>query len=162
MIINRDQLKLQIDRLVDVFGDKNFSEQRELMIWEAVDGLDYFQVVSMVDNFIRSSDRAPKPSEFSECARGLNREKTKYSLGEERPDGYRCADCRDSGQVHVSRIEGHESWAKAPSGYAPCHCDRGRQAIIAAKRTLYPTDLGAQYGPHWESSYRILRGTESA
>lgn len=154
MPIQREQLSLQIDRMVDVWGEKAFSDQRELSIWETVEGLEYSQVISIVDGFIRTSRYAPLPQDFKEASREFTRATKRYALGENWPhDLALCKDCLDSGFCYVTRNENYEPWATAPGGNAPCHCNQGKRLIEAARRKN--TDLGGQFGPHWENSYRL-------
>jgi hypothetical protein len=155
MAITKYQLKLQIDRLIDVFGEKSFSDQRELMIWEAVEGLAYPQVIGIVDHFIRSSKNAPLPQDFVEAAKGFERQGRKRPLGELQDDA-KCADCDDSGFVMIERLEKFESWAHAVSGSAACHCTRGSDAVRAARANRSSVTIG-QWNDAWKSSYRIFR-----
>ncbi len=157
MSITRDQFQLQIDRLADTFGDRFFPEQRTLMIWDYVRGIEYSIVISIVDGFIRGSKTPPLPSDFSQATAEVARSSgRKYALGEIKPrEICKCFDCADSGFVHVIRIDGHDEWAKWENGSASCHCPSGRELIAAAKRMKSPTDLGSQFSEHWKKSYRI-------
>jgi hypothetical protein len=157
-MIRREQLSIQIDRLVDVYGDKSFSEQREHLIWQAVEGLEYAQVIKMVDVFISEMRMAPLPNDFSLAAKLYTRNKNHFALGEEQPhETAKCNDCLDSGFVNLSRQEPHEEWAKWANGSAPCHCARGEQLIAAGKRQKSPTHFGPQFSDAWRNSYSIQR-----
>ncbi len=156
MSITRDQMSLQIDRLVDVFGEKAFSEQRQHMIWEVLDGLDYKLVIGIVDMFIRANKYAPLPVDFSKACEGMDRGGMKRQLGEyaEHPA---CGDCHDSGFVSVERKDEHEEWARCAGGSAACHCERGRQVLFTLRNSpKHPVDLKCQWGPQWEASYAIV------
>lgn len=156
-MITRDQLKIQIDRLCDTYGDKPFSAQREELIWEAIQGLEYAQVIKMVDEFIGRSRNAPLPNDFSEAAKQYTR-KSLYALGEDRPhDQAKCQDCLDSGLIELERQPKYESWAKWAQGHAPCHCERGAEIIPAGKRRKNPVDFGPQFNVSWLESYRVKR-----
>lgn len=156
--ITREQFALQIDRLIDVWGDKAFSEQREYLIWEAVDGLQYAQVIALVDGFIRSSRNAPLPQDFIAAASEFESKKLRYMLGEEKPiDEAACKDCLDSGFIRLTRRTEYAKWAVYSSGSAPCHCFRGKDLIAAGKRRKRPIDFGAQFNETWLASYDIER-----
>lgn len=156
MTVRREQLEIQLDRLEATFGDKPFSEQRALMIWDAVRHLDYPSVCVIVDSFIRSSKFAPLPEEFFKAAREFQPQSREYALGEAKPRGLaRCNDCADSGFAPVIRLDTFEDWAKSASGQAPCHCDRGRELIEVGKRMRRPVEFGPQWGELWRTSYRI-------
>jgi len=159
MTINHAQFRLQVDRLVDTFGERAFSDQRETMIWEMVQGLDYDFVIAIVDSFIRGAKQAPLPADFSEAIAKAEKHGAKlYRLGENRPKEIaRCRSCADSGFARVVRKDGADAWAKWSHGSAPCHCARGRELIEAGRRMRpSPFDLGGQYGDHWTKSYRII------
>lgn len=157
-MITKDQFRLQMERLIDTFGDR-FPAQRELMIWESVDDLEYSQVIRIVDSFIRKSKTAPLPADFGEAV-ALERKSTgskTYALGELQPrETCRCLDCADSGFIRLERIAGHQAWAKFETGSAPCHCDRG--ALISRNQKY---NLGPQFNDAWRSSYKILPAYES-
>lgn len=157
MIINREQFRLQMNRMIDTFGDRYFPEQRELMIWECVEGLPYYTVIRLVDKFIRGAKHAPLPQDFSEAvasemrAGGVRR----LTLGDIHPrEMSQCWDCADSGFIRLLRNSEHEDWATWPAGSAPCHCSRGRDLIAKAKFKNY--ELGAQFCEHWKQSYTIV------
>ncbi len=162
MTVRREQFQLQIDRLSDTFGDKHFPEQRVLMIWEVVEGLDYGSVIALTDGFIRASKFAPLPSDFSEAAKDFKRSSRRYALGEIQPQEIaRCLDCGDSGFVRLTRKDGAAAWAKWATGSAPCHCGRGRELLFkAANRAKGPLDLGPQFSQAWESSYAVVPAYE--
>jgi hypothetical protein len=152
--IDRYQFKLQMDRLIDVFGEKHFSEQRELMLWECCRGVRYPLVIAVVDNFIRKSKSAPLPIEFAEAIAAA--EKTagdkRYFLGEIQPKAIaKCFDCGDSGFIELKRKPEHEEWAKWGSGSAPCHCARGKLVSENKKH-----ELGPQFSDRWRSSYTVI------
>ncbi len=156
MTVRREQFNLQIDRLVDTFGDKHFPEQRILMIWEVVEGLDYNSVIALVDGFIRGSKFAPLPSDFSEAAKDFKRTVRRYSLGEIQPKELaQCRDCADSGFIRLERRENAQPWAKWATGSAPCHCGRGKELIYKCSKRKNPLDLGPQFNSAWDTSYRI-------
>lgn len=153
MNITRDQFRLQLDRLIDVWGEKPFSSQREAMIWEIVENHEYPVVISVVDRFIRELNRAPLPKDFSEVLQSLSPKK-KLALGDHWPKEIaHCKDCLDSGFVRLVRNEIYDSWAIWEKGSAPCYCSRGAQAVAAAKRKTH--DLGRQFNETWKSSYSI-------
>lgn len=156
-MITRDQFALQIDRLIDTFGEKAFSAQREHLIWESVDGLEYANVIAIVDEFIRNSRHAPLPGEFSKAASDYRKHNKRYALGEVKPmELANCKDCLDSGFVLVTRKSEFQRWAKWQSGSAACHCERGRELIQAGLRRKSPIDLGSQFSDHWSTSYDIV------
>lgn len=158
-MITRAQFQIQIDRLVDTFDDRYFSDQRVHMMWQAADGHEYHTVIGVVDSFIRSSKQAPLPADFSAAFAEISRNSghRKYSLGEIQPEEIcKCFDCGDSGFVRVIRKPQFEEWAKWNAGSAPCHCDRGEKLIEAAKRQKSPTDLGGQFSEHWMQSYSVM------
>lgn len=157
MTVRREQLEIQLDRLEQTFGDKAFSEQRALMIWNAVSHLDYQSVIGIVDGFIRSSKFAPLPQEFFEAAKGYEAQSKNYSLGECVPrEIARCLDCGDSGFAPVVRRHEFEAWALWESGSAPCHCSRGAEMLEAGKRRKpKPIDFGSQFNDRWKLSYSI-------
>lgn len=156
-MISREQFQLQVDRLADTFGDKNFPEQRTHMIWEMMRGLDYTSVIAVVDSFIRGSKFAPLPSDFHEALTEIPGQK-KYKLGDVHPiETSQCLDCRDSGFIRLVRKPEFEKWARYWSGSAPCHCHRGKELIEAgSRRPREPIDFGPQFGEHWKTSYEIL------
>lgn len=156
-MINKDQLRIQIDRLVDTYGDKPYSEQREHLIWLAVEGLEYGQVIKMVDSFISEMRMAPLPNDFSLQAKLYTKNKNRFALGEAQENPI-CFDCRDSGFVELVRKTEYEPWATWQSGSAPCHCVRGEQLIAAGKRQKHPTHFGPQFSDAWRTSYSIARG----
>lgn len=157
MRVTKPQLDIQIDRLIETFGEKFFSSQRIVMIWDAVEGLEYASVISIVDEFISSAKHPPLPKDFSIAAKDYKRDLVSFSLGEHAPfESAKCLDCGDSGFVHIERKKEFEPWARAHSGSAPCHCNRGRGAIEAMKRLRRPVHLTRQFGPDWELSYKIL------
>lgn len=156
--IDQYQFKLQMDRLIDAFGDKPFSEQRELMIWESCKGSSYNLVIAVVDDFIRKSKAAPLPIEFAEAiaeaekASGLVR----HHLGEVRPKEFaKCFICGDSGFVRLKRNKEFEAWAKWQIGSAPCHCTQGLKVTKNKKH-----DFGPQFAEHWLKSYTTLPAYE--
>lgn len=154
MIVSRDQLSLQLDRLIDTFGDKAFSDQRVALIWEVVEGLEYSQVIAVVDEFLKRSRYAPLPGEFSDALKDARRSRRQFALGDLQPiEIAKCWDCADSGFIRVVRKRDYESWAKWDSGSAPCHCHRGRMAIEAARKLKSPIDLGPQFSDRWRTSY---------
>lgn len=157
MSITRDQFRLQIDRMVDVWGEKAFSEQREHIIWEAIKPYEYGQVIAVVDDFIRNSRQSPLPSDFITAARNMGRGKKDYALGEIKPQELAiCMDCGDSGFIRLSRKPQYDSWAKWDIGSAPCHCPRGWQLIEAGLRRKQPIELGPQFNDFWRSSYDVM------
>lgn len=157
-MINRDQLRIQLDRLADTYGDKSFSAQREELIWEAVEGLEYAQVIKIVDEFIGKSRNAPLPNDFSEAAKQYTKSKNRYALGEHKPhDEAKCQDCLDSGLVELERNQKYESWAKWAQGHAPCHCSRGSEVMAAGLRRKNPVNFGPQFNVRWLDSYRVVR-----
>lgn len=144
-MINRDQLRIQIDRLIDTYGDKAFSSQREELIWEAIQGLEYAQVIKMIDEFISRMRNAPLPSDFSESAKQYSR-KVGYALGENKPiEIANCKACLDSGLKGVKVQRDTYEKGGFVSGYGPCHCDRGAELIAAGKRRKNPIDFGGQF-----------------
>jgi hypothetical protein len=141
-VITRAQLGVQIDRLVDTYGDKAFSDQRVHLIWEAVEHLDYANVITLVDAFIRSEKNPPLPADFATAAREFRPQGKRYALGEIQPrEIARCWDCGDSGFLQFTN--------QRCSGSCPCHCIRGEQLIEAGKRMRSPTDFGPQYRDEW-------------
>lgn len=157
MSVTRDQFSVQLDRLIATFGDKAFSDQRVHLIWEALDGLDYANVITITSGFIRESRYAPLPADFAKAAREFRRNRRLYALGEIQPAASCvCMDCGDSGFVRVARKDSHEAWAVWRIGSAPCHCDRGRQLIEAGRRMRSPTDFGPQFEDRWLKSYEIM------
>lgn len=157
MSITRDQLSVQLDRLIDTFGDKAFSDQRIALIWEIVNGLEYSQVISIVDGFLKKSRHAPLPDDFSQAAKDFRRSSRDYALGEIRPrEIAQCLDCGDSGFIRLSRNTEFESWAKWQTGSAPCHCARGDQLIEAARRMKSPMELGPKFNENWLKSYSVI------
>lgn len=155
MTIQREQLDIQLDRLSEAFGEKNFGEQRSRMVWIAVEGMEYQDVISICDKFIREFKHAPLPKDFLEAAREYNRNATTWALGEIRPrEIAKCFDCGDSGFVRVQRRATYDKWAVYSMGSMPCHCDRGRELIEKGKRRAKGAiDLGAQYGDYHAKSY---------
>jgi hypothetical protein len=157
MSITRDQFRLQIDRLVDAFGDRAFSEQREHMIWEIVKPFDYPPIISVVDDFIRGSRHAPLPADFVTSTRSLGRGSRAYALGEIQPiDMAKCWDCGDSGFIRLRRKPTFDKWAKWDIGSAPCHCTRGWQLIETGLRRKVPLDFGSQFSDYWRNSYEVM------
>ncbi len=149
-MITRDQLRLQIDRLCDTYGDKPFSDQREHLIWEAVEGLEYAQVIKMVDEFISRMRNAPLPNDFSEAAKLYGRAKERYALGEDKPiEEANCKDCLDSGLIRATVPSDVYQKGGRVSGFAPCHCQRGAQIIAAGLRRKHPIHFGPQWRPDW-------------
>lgn len=139
MQVSRGQLDVQLERLEECFGERHFGEQRSRMIWLAVEGLEYGDVITIVDTFIKRSKHAPLPQEFTDAAREYKRT-GRSALGEDQPNP-NCHDCRDSGFMWVTY--------RGKSGWGPCACDRGRQLIEADRRRTRPIGFRTQYGPHW-------------
>lgn len=158
MSITREQFHLQIDRLVDTFGDRHFPDQRVQMIWEVVDGLSYQTVIAIVDSFISESKHAPLPVDFKKAVRESGHKARQYALGEIQPKEIaKCWDCGDSGFIRLKRKENFEEWAKWQTGSAPCYCFRGKQLIEAGKRNPKgPIDFGPQFNDRWKNSYEII------
>jgi len=155
-MIAREQFDAQLNRLIDTFGDRAFSEQRSFMIWKIVAHLDREDFQEIVDNFIRCAKHAPLPAEFSEAVGKRGGRGLALVLGEMRPlVEANCKDCCDSGFIRLHRSEGAETWAKWAVGSAPCHCVRGAELIEAAKRKR-KVDLGPQFADHWLKSYSII------
>lgn len=154
MQITPDQMNAQIERLIDCFGDKTFSGQRRVMIWEIVQGHEYDVIISVVDKFIRASKFSPLPQDFSDSLSDCK--KNQFALGDIRPKEFaECWGCGDSGFLRIERLPNFEPWAKADSGSCACDCSRGRELLHKLKhRPKFPIDLGSQFGPAWETSYR--------
>lgn len=156
MAVSHDQFTIQITRLKETFGEKVFSEQRKLMIWNALQELEYQELISIVDSFIRSAKHPPLPIDFIEAAKGYYRGKKKLALGEFAPKAQaKCFDCGDSGFIRLVRRDQFQPWAKWHRGSAPCHCDRGFKAIIAAGKMKPSTNLGPQFRDDWCNSYEV-------
>lgn len=159
-MITREQFRLQIDRLTDTFGEKNFPDQRSAMIFDYVCGLEYETVIAIVDSFIRSSKYAPLPADFSEAVKEATKGvgAREHALGEIQPKEIaRCWDCADSGFIRLQRIDSYEAWAKFETGSAPCHCSRGKELILKAKqKAKNPTELGPQFNDDWKKIYKIM------
>lgn len=157
MLVSREMLDVQLERLEQAFGDKFFDDQRARMIWHAVEGLEYASVIEIADKFIREFKHAPLPKDFLDASREYTRSATVYKLGEIRPrEIAKCFDCGDSGFVHVERLPEYDEWAVWHSGSMPCHCERGRKLIEAGRRRAKGAiDFGAQWNSYHAKSYRI-------
>ena len=154
MTVTRDEFQFQFSRLIDAFGDKGFSEQRELMIWSILKNLPYVAVIGIVDNFIRCAKYPPLPADFSEAVSKCG-VKGEMILGDIQEIA-KCQDCDDSGFVRLERLPQHDAWAKWIQGSAPCHCNRGSMLIEAGKRMKPKAhDAGPQFNDYWRRSYRI-------
>jgi hypothetical protein len=157
MSVTRDQFALQMDRLIDAFGEKAYGAQREHLIWEAIDGLAYAQVIAMVSDFIGRMHKAPLPKDFSDAAAVCGRDKKRYALGEYQPlEQALCRDCADSGFIRLLRKDAFEKWAKWDTCSICCHCDRGAKAKDAAMRMQRPTEI-ARFDDRWLTSYAVDR-----
>lgn len=154
MNISKDQFYLQTERLVNAFGERSFPEQRTLMIWESVSGLEYGTVIKIVDRFIRESKTAPLPVNFFEAVKAESGAGPKrYALGEIKPKELaQCLDCGDSGFIRLERKDEFEEWAKWQIGSAPCACYRGRELVESGRKH----NFGPRFNEEWKKSYKII------
>jgi hypothetical protein len=153
-----DEYRDQIERMKRRFGQKAFDEEFIKLVWREVKDMSQYDFVRTADVMIgtRNHTRPPSIVDFREArySSGSSGQRTTGKLGEDRPVAS-CADCRDSGFMHVTY--------RGVSGYAPCHCSRGAELLAADKRAEPKRQVGfrTQYGPHWHDDENTTKDGES-
>lgn len=150
--MQRKEFEEQIDRLVDTYGEKNFSVERVKILWEKFkfEKVDYFR--NAVSNLIAENFTAPPASKISVAIQALKESNT---LKERKTYDWDCTWCGQSGFVIVGHIEtGHVGVLKCKCEFADLHA-KARINVFDTK--LYPTeeyackfwsmDLGSYEGP---------------
>lgn len=112
--MNRNDFMLQMDRLMKVYGDKSYPDERTKIIWREMQGLMTYEFQDIVSELIASSATAPMITKFREAKMDLRlRNAAGYDSGfkawlDAQPHCYYCA---KSGAVTAIRQSDGTLWA---------------------------------------------------
>ena len=104
--------KTQMKRLVGVWGQRHFNEERMTRIWQMVESISEDDFSKTVDTMLDNLRYAPLPKDFQEATRSFKR----YGSAEEKEEvKHNCETCYDLGFLR---------WPNAPIEFLAvrCHC----------------------------------------
>lgn len=102
-MLTKEVFDMQISRLVDVFGEKAFSDERQRIIWHYCSALKNETFVKLINMIIANNRSAPVPSDFLEAIR------LEMKSGEVFKIKKMCQTCEGDGYIsRIKIIEGRE------------------------------------------------------
>ena len=121
----------QIQRLIKVYGQTRFPEERTIAIYEQVVSVDIDSFKKQVTYFIASSEKAPMADDFINGLGSILQESKKRAIDEKLKHLPACINCNGTG--HVTMYEKKSGWEFA----FQCQCLRGALLMPSASKQ-YP------------------------
>ena len=127
----------QMQRLVKVYGQGRYPEERISMIFESIGSIDLETMKKQVSYFIGSMERGPLQNDFIEALGSVLQDAKKRAIEEKLKHLPSCINCNGTG--HVTMYEKASGWEFA----FQCQCPRG--ALLQPGFPKQYSDMGNTY-----------------
>lgn len=127
----------QMQRLVKVYGQARYPEERITMIFESIGSIDLDTMKKQVSYFIGSMERGPLLNDFIDALGSVLQDAKKKAIEEKLKHLPSCINCNGTG--HVTMYEKKSGWEFA----FQCQCPRG--ALLQPGFPKQFLDMGSIY-----------------
>lgn len=151
--MKKEEFLEQIERLQEVYGEKNFGQERSQILWEKFkfEKVEYFR--NAVSNLIAESFTAPPASKISIAVQAL---KESSSVKERKTYNWDCTWCGQSGFVIVGHIKtGYVGVLKCKCEFADLHA---KANINSFDPKIYPPEEYAC--KFWDADHGSYNGAK--
>jgi len=130
----------QMQRLVKVYGQVKYPEERISMIFDRVGTVDLDSFKRQVSYFIGALEKAPLLNDFIDSLGSILRESVKQSIEEKLKHLPVCVSCNGTG--HETMYDKGNGWEYA----FQCHCPRGE--LLQPSFPKQYAGMGSKYASH--------------